>query len=469
MPRAGGNGDVGGSGGAGWPHILLFLCDQMQYGRQGRVDSTASTPNLDRLADEGVFFTHMHAANGQCVPSRASMQTGLYPHEAGVMIIYGFHGHTARLTGALPTVGHVFRDAGYTTAYFGKAHFGASLECLGYQAGEEVPSAEKHGGLHSATDRAIVDAALACLADHDPASPLFLTVSLHQPHPPFECVETFADRIPRDEIELPRSFTEDDLADKPVFQREHAADTKHGAHDPDLARDELFTYATMIAHVDSLFGEVRAAFERKEMWDDTAAVFTSDHGDMMAAHRMRLKGTLPYDEIFRVPFILKQPATASPPPRHTIDDLAVNVALPGTLIELAGLPLPPAFRGGSLLTTMRRDARSPSETIFFEHYGAYWGLHPFRAIRTRDAQGGEWKLVRYYGPDEGERELYDLAGDPDEIHNRAGDPVLADVQADLERRVDDWWKRTDGRSFAFYESPAFKQSGAAAVMEGTRP
>ncbi|HEY4384252.1 MAG TPA: sulfatase-like hydrolase/transferase, partial [Ktedonobacteraceae bacterium] len=119
------------------PHVLFFLCDQMQYQRQGRIDPHASTPNLDRLSEEGTSFSHFYAANGQCVPSRASLQTGLYPHEAGVMIIYGFHGHTAHLTGKQLTIGQVFRDAGYTTAYFGKQHFGISLKKLGYDHGED--------------------------------------------------------------------------------------------------------------------------------------------------------------------------------------------------------------------------------------------------------------------------------------------------------------------------------------------
>src|SRR5919199_4094307 len=171
-------------------HVLLFICDQMQYRRQGKVDPLARTPHLDRLADEGVFFTHMHASNGQCVPSRVSMQTGLYPHEAGVMIIYGFHGHTAHLDGSQRTVGHVFRDAGYTTAYFGKTHFGTTLDALGYDHGNggpepagadegEGPRRQVAGGAprrNSLTDRQIVDDALAFVRDYDPMQPLFLTV-----------------------------------------------------------------------------------------------------------------------------------------------------------------------------------------------------------------------------------------------------------------------------------------------------
>jgi arylsulfatase len=460
------------------PHVLFFICDQMQWQRQGRVDPLAYTPNLDRLADEGVFFTHIHASNGQCVPSRASMQTGLYPHEAGVMIIYGFHGHTAHLDGDRRTVGHVFRDAEYTTAYFGKMHFGTSLENLGYQHGAQGPTpsavgeqegprgaaADRDPCRHSRTDQAIVDEALEFLSEHDPAQPLFLTVSVHEPHPPFELVEAFADRFPLDQINVPYSFYEDDLSDKPAFQRTHALDAEHGHHDPQHVREELRRYYTMIAHVDHLFAQVRTALEEKGMWDETAVVFASDHGDMMGAHRMRLKGTLAYDEIFRIPFTLRLPIGSPEPKRRVVDDLGVNVSLPGTLVEVAGLPLPPDFRGGSLLASLRRPTRPAQEEIFFEHYGAYWGLHPFRAIRVRNAAGEEWKFVKYYGPDADEAELYDLAADPHEVHNRVGDPELAPLRADLESRVDAWWQRTGGLDFDYYESPQFKRSGAATLI-----
>ena len=184
------------------PHVLFFICDQMQYQRQGTIDPVAYTPNLDRLAREGVYFSHAHCSNGQCVPSRASLQTGLYPHEAEVMIIYGFHGHTARLTGQQRTVGQVFRDAGYTTAYFGKTHFGTPLDVLGYDVGEERQAKAPL----SQSDRATTDDALRFVAEHDPSEPLFLTGSLHEPHPPFEMINQFAECYP---VERRRAFVDE--------------------------------------------------------------------------------------------------------------------------------------------------------------------------------------------------------------------------------------------------------------------
>ncbi|MDQ3702271.1 MAG: DUF4976 domain-containing protein, partial [Chloroflexota bacterium] len=125
------------------------------------------------------------------------------------------------------------------------------------------------------------------------------------------------------------------------------------------------------------------------------------------------------------------------------------------------------LKGGSLLPLAYRERRPEAETLFYEHYGAYWGLHPFRVVRVRSSQQGEWKLAKYYGPHEaGEVELYDLGTDPGELHNRAADASLAGWRGELERRVDEWWQHTGGRDFAYYESPEFKLSGAATLMDG---
>jgi arylsulfatase A-like enzyme len=176
---------------------------------------------------------------------------------------------------------------------------------------------------------------------------------------------------------------------------------------------------------------------------------------MMGAHHMRLKGTIPYEEIFRIPLTIRVPEETFP--RKVVDDLAVNISLPGTLIEAAGLDVPPEFQGKTLLPTMRQLAAPENEVIFYEHYGAYWGVHPFRVARTRD-----WKYIKYYGPDQTE-ELYHLADDPYELHNLAGNPEADTIRLELETKVDTWWQQTDGKDFAYYESPEFKASGLPKV------
>ena len=92
--------------------------------------------------------------------------------------------------------------------------------------------------------------------------------------------------------------------------------------------------------------------------------------------------------------------------------------------------------------------------MFFEHYAAYWGVHPFYGVRIRD-----WKFVRYFGEGEaGAAELYHLAADPHELTNLAGRPDHAGVERRLSEQADAWWRQTGGRDFAYYESEAFRNN-----------
>ncbi|MEE3258195.1 MAG: sulfatase-like hydrolase/transferase [Candidatus Latescibacterota bacterium] len=435
------------------PHVLVLMCDQMQHQRMGFVDRLAHTPTLNRLAKEGVHFTRAYTCHGQCVPARAAFQTGLYPHECGVMVIYDFHQHQARLTAKYQTIGHLFKDAGYQTAYFGKTHFGVPLADLGYDIdGDSYPMDDeetKEKGLEYVPkslrcDYRACDDAVAFLQSYTPSDqPLFMTFSTNLPHPPFFTDPTWADRFPPDDLALAPSYYPETFATKPPFQREHVVDGDHGAY------AELAQYYTMIAETDAHFGRIVAEYERLGIWNDTVVLFLADHGEMMGAHKMRLKGTLPYEELYRIPCMMKLPKGVEPK-RRVVDDLISSVQAPGTLLQAAGIDLPAQFHNGHFYDAPFRDAPPEDEHIFFEHYAAYWGIHPFYAVRTP-----RFKYARYYGDDACE-EMYDLANDPHELTSIAADPSHAAQRAELAQRADTWWQNTDGRDLAYYESDAFK-------------
>jgi len=441
------------------PHILVLICDQMQASRMGFVDGIAHTPTLDRLAATGVHFTQAYTCHGQCVPARASFQTGLYPHECGVMVIYGFHQHQARLTAKYQTIGQVFGNAGYQTAYFGKSHFGVPLGELGYQVdGDNYPmddrEAREMGLMHVPEglrpNYRACDQAVEFLRAYQPGDqPLFMTFSTNLPHPPFFTEPAWNDRFLPDELELAPSYYQETFANKPPFQRQHALDGQHGAHDEAEQRAELAQYYTMIAEMDAHFGRIVDEFERLGIWEDTFVLFLADHGELMGAHKMRLKGTVPYEELYHIPCIAKLPKGIEPV-RRSIDDLVSSVELPGTLIRAAGLEVPDQFQNRHCYDAFFRTEPPQEEYLFFEHYAAYWGIHPFYAVRTPTH-----KYVRYYGPDACE-ELYDLVADPHEMHNRSSDSAYASVRAALRTRADQWWHSTDGRDFTYYESDDFK-------------
>lgn len=441
------------------PNVLVLMCDQMQHQRMGFVDGIAHTPTLDRIASEGVHFTKAYTCHGQCVPTRAALQTGLYPHECGVMVIYGFHNHQARLTTKYQTIGHLFKDAGYKTAYFGKTHFGVPLAELGYDIdggsyAMDDDEAKEKGWQYVPkplrSDYRACDDAVEFLQGYAPGeNPLFMTFSTNLPHPPFFSEPTWADRFPADDLELSSSYYQETFVNKPAFQQEHATDSNHGAHDEAGQRAELAQYYTMIAEMDAHFGRIVAEYERLGIWDDTVVLFLADHGDMMGAHKMRLKGTLPYEELYRIPCMLKLPKSTTPV-RQTVDDLVSSIQAPGTLLLAAGIDPPAQFHNGHFYDAPFRDGPPADEYVFFEHYAAYWGIHPFYAIRTP-----QFKYARYYGQDACE-EMYDLHVDPHELTNIAAEPAYAEQRASLSRRADTWWRNTNGRDLAYYESDAFK-------------
>jgi arylsulfatase A-like enzyme len=445
------------------PNILVLYCDQMQHDRMGFVDGIAHTPALDALAAEGVHFTHMITEQGQCVPSRAVFQTGRPAHQCGVMVNYGriFGDHAGMLTSKHRTIANVLADAGYQTVYFGKSHLGSKFTELGYETGTEydglkVPDeeAERRGIAHVPTglrrDYVATDDAVAWLRDYTPAErPLLFFFSTNLPHPPFFGEPKYADLFCEADLPLPRSFDAETFEGKPPYQLEHATTGRHGAGDADTVRRTLAKYYSMIAMMDEQSGRVAAEFRRLGLWDDTLVLFVADHGDMMGAHRTRLKGTLPYDEIYRVPCILKPPADVTPA-RGVVDDLLSSVQLPGTLLRLAAVDVPDSFTGGDFVDALSRDRHPDDERVFFEHYRAYWGLHPFYGVRTRAA-----KFIRYYGDDD-TVEMYDFAKDPDELVNVAGHPEYADLERRLAADADAWWRDTDGRDVDYYESEFFK-------------
>lgn len=441
-------------------NVLLLLCDQMQHQRMGFIDATAHTPFLNDLAAEGIHFKNAYTCHGQCVPARAALQTGLYPHECGVMVIYGFHDHQARLTKKYTTIGHSFKEAGYETAYFGKTHFGIPLAELGYETdGDHHPVSDEevarldiaHVPKPLRPDYQSCDEAVSFLQKWTPDDehPLFMTFSTNLPHPPFFTESKWAERFPAAQLDLTHSYYAEEFIDKPAFQKEHAVDGNHGALDELAQRQELAQYYTMIAEMDSHFARIKAEYERLGLWEETIVLFLADHGDMMGAHKMRLKGTLPYEELYRIPCIMKLPASIAPQ-RKIVDDLISSVQAPATLLAAAGIEIPAQFHNGHFYDAPFCAAAPQDEHIFFEHYAAYWGIHPFYAVRTP-----QFKYVRYYGEDACE-EMYDLATDPHELKNIAADSAYTTTRIELAQLADSWWQKTGGRDLDYYESAAFK-------------
>lgn len=160
---------------------------------------------------------------------------------------------------------------------------------------------------------------------------------------------------------------------------------------------------------------------------------------------------MPYEELYNIPCIMKLPKGIESK-RKVIEEVIVSTDLPGALLELAGLDAPGAFADSGVTKALHREAATGDEHVFFEHYAAWYGIHPFYGVRN-----ATMKYVRWYGKEDFE-ELYDLEDDPDELRNVVNDPSYRERYAALSGMADDWWISTGGRDLDYYESEEFKDN-----------
>lgn len=423
-------------------NVIMITTDQQKVDAMGCVNPSYHTPNLDKLVERGVRFTGVISTSAQCSPSRASWMTGKFPHQVGVNNI----GHV--LDPQEWGIAKEFNRAGYETVYLGKWHLGLSpadheFQITDYRTdGFELGVANPDPRFHSHRDALTTTKALNYLDDYEGSKPFFMAVNWFMPHPnvpvdpPFELIQPYAELFPKSDMPIPSSYYEDDLATKPEFQLIRSQKGE-SAMTEEIVRRDAQHYRSMLKLMDDNLGRLMSKLEAKGMLENTVILFTTDHGDMQGAHKMRLKGVLPYKELYNVPVILYAPGEYTA--RNVIPDLASSAAVTGTLLDAAGIQVPAECEGGSLLPHLRLAEPPADQLVFFEHYKAYWGYHPFRAVQTP-----EWKYVYYY--EEDMEEIYDLQKDPDELVNIAGRPEAETARQSLRSTLDRWWDATGGLS-----------------------
>lgn len=410
------------------------MTDQQQADALGCVDPSYETPNLDELARQGVRFAEAYCASGQCTPSRAALMAGQYPHELGVLQI----GHV--LPPSAETVGKVFERSGYQTAYFGKWHLYASLHDHGFQVTDYVTDGISHGAIDPSEDsRQAQDArATAQLLNYldrlDMSRPFMAVISWYAPHPPFRNIPPYSERLSEQDMPIPESYARDDLSTKPAWQQARAAKGESQLTEA-IVRADAKAYRSQVAYADWNVGRILEVLQRKGVADTTVVAFTADHGDMQGAHRLRLKGVVPYQELYRVPLIVVDPEASN---GRVSTQLVSTVSLPATLVSCAGLQTPTAYSGPSLRPILVNATAPWDDRVFIQHWRAYWGFHPFVGVVTPT-----WKFVTYL-LDRGEEELYSRVDDPLELRNRAHDPQYAAVRSELLAVVREWWRATGG-------------------------
>ena len=436
------------------PNILFLMVDQMQ-GRVLNPGHPCRTPNLDRLASTGVRFRRAYTPNAVCSPARASLMTGLLPHNHGVLeVIHCVDEDQSALRRDKPHWAQRLVDAGYRTGYFGKWHvertndlrpFGWETDgnsggeryreyrrrVLGdaaaaaayslsrtYEGPPGYPKSLHYGVTDQPSERRpmgiTTGMALAFLEEvcRD-AAPWCCFASINEPHDPFVAGQAAFDRYDVDALELAPNV-HDDLADRPGLYRKAArvwADM-----DDRQRREAAACYYASITEIDEQYGRILDLLERSGAQENTIVVFTADHGELLGAHGLYCKNFSGFEEVYNIPMIVSGPGIA----RGVDSDARMGLHdLCPTLLELAGGASIDVPDSRSFLPVLR-DPEGTSrsfETGFAEYHGTRY------KVTQRVVWSDPWKLV-FNGFDFGE--LYNLDDDPYEMNNLAEIPEYRD-------------------------------------------
>jgi len=410
------------------------------------------TPHLDRLAAAGIRFERAYTCQPVCGPARAALFTGTWPHTNGSV------SNNIPLGADIKSIGQRLRDAGLHTGHIGKWHldaggyFGLGQCPDGWDPAawydmrnylEELSPEER---IRSRRKETIQDdlpdsftfahrcsnRAMDYLKKHA-ADDFLLVLSYDEPHGPFLCPKRFYDAH-RDYAFPGGPNVDDSLNDKPehlrVWSQTPFVEDQGGKG---IVRPEYFGCN---AFVDHEIGRVLDAIDR--LCPDALLIYTSDHGDMLRSHRIHNKGPAVFDEITRIPLLVRWPGQA--PAASVCPHPASHIDLAPTLLDYFGLPAAPRLEGKSMLPVFREPSSRLNDAVFMEFsryevdHDAFGGYQPIRG-----AFDGRYKLaINLLWTDE----FYDTREDPYELRNLIDSPAHAAQRDRLHDRLLEWMNTT---------------------------
>ena len=441
------------------PNILMVMTDQMaapilpMHG--GR---NAKTPHLEGLAERGLLFDSAYTASPLCAPARFSMMAGQLAGRIGAF------DNAAEFPSEIPTFAHYLRRLGYHTCLAGKMHFVGADQLHGFEERVTtdiypadfgwVPDWTRpderidwwYHNMLSVVQAGVAERSNQLLFDDETAfqaerklwqmarrteeRPFFLCVSFTHPHDPYACRREHWDRFRHDEIEMPEVVLSPEEMDPHSRRLRLVSDMGRYDLTEERVRNARHAYLGSIAYVDDRLGSLLQVLEASGRADDTAVVFTGDHGDMLGERGLWYKMCW-YEMAARVPLVVSFPGQLAPKrvaaPVTLADLLPTFVALAtdGRELDYADAP------DGESLLKVADDAEAAQTRMVAGDYCGEGTVAPLVMLRQ-----GRWKFVRQPGhPDQ----LYDLRADPKELTNLAGDAGHAETVAHFDGEVQRRW------------------------------
>ena len=442
------------------PDILIIVSDQHNASITGCYgDPLVKTPNIDRLAAEGVLFERAYCPYPVCGPSRMSFTTGRYPYDIECW------NNGSSLASDIPTFAHALGIAGYEVVLDGRAHFTGPDQRHGFQrrlvgdicesypgpmhdswvrVGDKTyrtgiegffrPSITAFSGpggsVNQEFDKAVTQAALKFISDRSEQRdrrPFCLLVGYQSPHYWFTCPpEDFelyegkvsAPPLPDDHPECLHSFHRRIIAnaDLEAIPVEHVLRTRAA-------------YYGLVTFTDRMAGKLLDALEQGGLREDTLVLYFTDHGEMAGEHGLWWKNSF-YEGASRVPLIVSWPGRL--PAGKRGKELVSLIDLFPSVCDWTGAPRPPELTGRSLGPLIRGGEWDWERAVFCELYDGFPGVR----LAARMARKGPWKYNYYHGQP---AELFNLEEDPAEFHNLVDDPAHQSISKELETLVLQGW------------------------------
>ncbi|MBN1531376.1 MAG: sulfatase [Spirochaetes bacterium] len=412
------------------PNIVFILTDDHRHDHFSCTGHPfLRTPNLDRIAREGVRFENAFVTTSLCSPSRASFLTGQYAHRHGVVT-----NHTPWNDDNV-TFLEFMKASGYDTAFIGKWHMpGEGLPAL--RGVDRFVSFTKEGGQGVYNDCPLVIDGV-----ETPRPGKYITQDLT------DLALDFVGRERRNPFCLYLSHKAVHFGYRPPAHLAHLYDGADLHLPPEsntfipYTNNQMFVgapfpmdfmyrnYCRCIASVDEQVGRLLAAMEASGQLDNTVIVYAGDNGHFWGEHGLYDKREA-YEESIRIPFFVRYPRLIAGPGR-TAPQMALNIDLAPTLLDLLGIPVPSYMQGTSLVPVLRNPAASGRERWLYEHFPVFPIPIPgITAVRTE-----RYKYIEYRN-DVRPRELYDLAGDPREMTNLFGSAGTRSLERSMQRHLE---------------------------------
>jgi len=462
------------------PNILFIMSDdhasQAVSCYNGFLAKVLPTPNIDRLAREGVRLDNCFVTNSICTPSRAAILTGKYSHKNGVYTL------DDTFDSAQANVARQLQKAGYLTAVIGKWHLGTEPRGFDYfdvltgqgryynpllkRKGNPWSRANDAGTEHKGYSTDVVtDLALDWLAQQKSDRPFFLMCQYKAPHRAWDPAPRFKKLFAGQEIPEPANLY-DDYAHRSNAARNAALMIGRDMNKGDLKQEipsglkgidrlrwsyqvYIKDYLRCVAAVDENIGRLLTYLDNHQLTQDTVVIYTSDQGFFLGEHGYYDKRFM-YEESLRMPFVIRYPREI--PAKQVNRDMVTNVDFASLFLDYAGQAIPGDMQGRSFRANLKGNTPTDWRQAMYYRYWmhqTHHGVPGHYGIRTQDH-----KLIFFYGhgldmkgtdrpnterinfsPTTPEWELFDLKKDPAEMNNVYHDPAYAQVVKQLKAQL----------------------------------